>query len=125
MRRLERATLALAALLAIGGAAAGPSATVQVGITLARASGACVSGSSADTRVALVQVTCAAGEFVAIRPAARSPNAQGVAQRYAVGGVETAWMQRELAYLPWGTITALRVVDLDRQRLPIEMLVSF
>lgn len=127
MRRIERAILAAAALLAVGGASAGSNGSVEVRITLTSAPGTCVSASAAGGNVGLVQVACGSPEFVDITPAGvRGLRAgQGGAQRYAVGGVETAWSYGDPALGAWGTVTAFRVVGLDRQPQPVEMLVSF
>lgn len=128
MKTLERAMLAVLAVAAGGAAGAasgGTAGRLDVAIELASSPSVCLSRSLADRTGAVVQVACPSGQFVAIAPARGLVGAQGSTFRYALGGVDAGWMEADRPLGQWGTVTALRVVNLDRQRLPIEMLVSF
>lgn len=89
----------------------------------------CVSQSLSEDTHAEVRVVCQTGQFVAIEPAPGKPFAgsHGSAYRFhlpftVVGG---ALVANADPYLGAGTITALRVYNVNGGDGPLEMLVSF
>jgi hypothetical protein len=90
----------------------------------------CVSQTLSEQNNALVQVTCATGQFVSITPIPGRPflGTHGGAFRYrfdsgkSSGGGQSG---QDNPFVGTGTVTALRIYNADGSGGPLEMLVSF
>lgn len=128
---LGRLWVSLGFLLAGNAFALGDGVPVHVSITLnGPQDQRCISQSLSEHAQAEVQVACSSGQFVGIEPAAGKPftGTHGSAYRYRLpltanvgGGVLT----QGDSWLGGGTITALRIYNVNGSDGPLEMLVSF
>jgi hypothetical protein len=90
----------------------------------------CISQTLSARTQAEVQVACSTGQFVDIEPADGKPflGTQGNAFRYRIPFTSQmgGWLVANAdAYLGAGTITALRIYNVNGSEGPVELLVSF
>ncbi|MDB5899336.1 MAG: hypothetical protein JWP41_2938 [Ramlibacter sp.] len=92
--------------------------------------GRCVSGTWSQKAQAQVQVVCTSGEFVGIEPIRGKPltGTHGAAYRYYLGTnalPSGALVTNADPHIGSGTITALRIYNVNGDEGLLEMLVSF
>lgn len=105
-------------------------ATAAAPVTLPVTGGVCTSQTQSAATHAMVRVVCSTGQFVSIEPAPGQPfaGAHGGAYRFNFGpGLPLAASLDGASrlHIGAGTVTALRVVTMNGQTDPLEMLVSF
>lgn len=132
-QRCLRALLGIAFALSVASPALalgdGAAFRVTVALNAPQQPRLCVSQSLSDDTHAEVRVVCQTGQFVAIEPAPGKPfvGTHGSAYRFHLPFTVLGGMLVGNAdpYLGAGTITALRVYNVNGGDGPIEMLVSF
>jgi len=92
--------------------------------------GICTSQTFSDATNATVRVLCSTGQFVSIEPIPGRPFAgtHGGAYRYNFGPshrLSVGLGDSAQLYIGTGTVTALRIMNLQGSEAPLEMLVSF
>ncbi|MCG2594918.1 hypothetical protein LZ009_19235 [Ramlibacter sp. XY19] len=130
-RLLDALWVSLGFMVAGNALALGESAPLRVSITLnGPQDQRCISLSLSEHTQAEVRVVCSTGQFVDIEPAAgkQFTGTHGSAYRYRLpmaanfGG---SLLTPGDAYVGGGTITALRIYNVNGSDGPLEMLVSF
>jgi hypothetical protein len=132
---LHHAVWGLGLLAAMGHCLAGTAAGVfDVRIVLDKPghspppTGLCISSTLSAQTNAIVRVVCATGQFVSIESAPGSPfvGTHGGAHRYILGTAVPPSLQGEDdLQMGAGTVTALRVINLNAQQDRLELWVSF